>query len=260
MAWASSKSQSQPMNQLEQRQVLYGLTTGWHCNQWTSSDDRVRGGQSQSYLESSGAGVCFRGTLDIEALGGAGFASQRDAGPDQHWDLSPFSGVEVSIDPSQSDGKLYTLILKDEILPRDPDTGRERSTISWEFNFTVSRCRPEAPSRSSPSDTSGFFVPWDRFKPTFRGKGCDDPRSLDLSDVKGVSIMIRSFFGSQQGDFRLRILTIVATSSPELPELAPAVAGNPHEHGGDATGPRPSPDETRGGEPTYVGGGLGGKI
>ncbi|OCT52088.1 hypothetical protein CLCR_09141 [Cladophialophora carrionii] len=182
----------------------------------------------------------------MESLGGAGFASQRDAGPDRHWDLSRFSGLEVSIDPSQSDGKVYTLILKDEILPRDPDTGRERSTISWEFNFTGSRCRPGSHGRSSPSGPSAFFVPWDHFKPTFRGKRCDDPKSLDLSDVKGVSIMIRSFFGSQQGDFRLRIISIVATSSPDLPELAPTVASNPHEHGGVAASARASPAETRG--------------
>lgn len=41
---------------------------------------------------------------------------------DCHWNLSSFAGVEVSINPTQSDDKVYTLILKDKLLPRSPLT------------------------------------------------------------------------------------------------------------------------------------------
>ena len=33
--------------------------------------------------------------------------------------------------------KRYTLILKDTLLSRDPDTGREQATISWECDFDL---------------------------------------------------------------------------------------------------------------------------
>ena len=144
---------------------------------------------SQSYLESSGSGVCFRGTLDIEALGGAGFASQRTVGDDRFWDLSSSSGFEITIDLSQSDDKLYTLILKDEILPRNPVNDREQSTVSWEYTLSKSKCCPR-PDDSS-SSLASLFIPWSHFKPTYRGKQTDTPKSLDLSKVKRISIMIR---------------------------------------------------------------------
>ncbi|EXJ68050.1 uncharacterized protein A1O5_08665 [Cladophialophora psammophila CBS 110553] len=148
----------------------------------------------KSYLENRGTAACFHGTLDIDALGGAGFASQRTTGNDQHWDLSSFAGVEVSIDPLQSDDKVYTLILKDEILPPNPVGGREQSTTSWEYDFSTSKCRPGIDSPTTASCQS-VFIPWDHFKPTFRGKPTSRLEGLDLSDIKMVSIMIRRFGG-----------------------------------------------------------------
>lgn len=133
----------------------------------------------------------FSGILDIDTLGGAGFASQRTESDNRCWDLSPFAGVEVSIDPSQSDDKVYTLIFKDEILPCDPVTGRERSTVSWEYNFTKSMCCPSVDHFSS--TTTSLYVPWDHFKPTYRGKPSDNHAGLDLSSLKRVSIMIRRY-------------------------------------------------------------------
>ncbi|EXJ86078.1 hypothetical protein A1O1_06447 [Capronia coronata CBS 617.96] len=144
--------------------------------------------------------------------------------------LSPFAGVEVSIDPLQSDDHVYTLILKDQLLPRNPVNGREQSTVSWELDFAKKDCSPEG---NAGSPAAFIFIPWDHFKPTYRGKPCSDSKPLDLSDIKRISIMIRryahwslivvdeslrisSFFGSQQGDFRLRIKSIAVCSSPLL--------------------------------------------
>ncbi|KAI1616938.1 CIA30-domain-containing protein [Exophiala viscosa] len=207
------------MDEISQRRPLFGENIGWDLDQWTSSDDRVRGGNSKSSLDPSPTGVAFHGHLDIDTLGGAGFASQRTLGDDRHWDLSPLDGIEVSIDPSQSDHNVYTLILKDHILPPNPDNGREQSTVSWEFDFSTSNCHGTN-RLGSASTTASIFMPWQHFKPTYRGKPCDDTKGLDLRGIKRISIMIRSFFGSQQGDFRLHLVSITAFCSPNATELS----------------------------------------
>jgi hypothetical protein len=84
---------------------------------------------SQSYLDTSSSPARFHGTLDITTLGGAGFASQRTT-RSASWDLSAYSGIRLLL--GKSDGKKYTFVVKDEVLPLDPVTGREQSTISWE--------------------------------------------------------------------------------------------------------------------------------
>ena len=181
-------------------------------------------------------GVAFHGHLDIDTLGGAGFASQRTIGDDRRWDLSSFDGIEVSIDPSQSDHNVYTLILKDHILPPNPDNGREQSTVSWEFDFSPSKCHGTNPLGSA-STSASVFMPWQHFKPTYRGKPCDDTKGLDVGGITRISIMNRrfggwsiktlvradghdSFFGSQQGDFRLHLVSIAAFCSPNATELS----------------------------------------
>lgn len=72
----------------------------------------------------------FNGNLDIKTLGGAGFASQRTTGEDKNWDLSKYDGLELNL--VESDGKQYTIILKDELLPKSPN-GREQSTVGFLF-------------------------------------------------------------------------------------------------------------------------------
>lgn len=147
----------------------------WDPEAWTSSDDRVRGGKSQSYLDCPSASLAaFHGNLDITALGGAGFASQRTVDP-RSWDLNAYDGLLIRI--GQSDGKKYTLNLKDDILPKRPD-GREQSTVSWEYDFT-SQGQEE------------LRIPFGHFKPTYRGKDKPDATPLNLADVKRISIMMR---------------------------------------------------------------------
>ncbi|KAH7385657.1 complex I intermediate-associated protein 30-domain-containing protein [Pyrenochaeta sp. MPI-SDFR-AT-0127] len=177
--------------------VLFGGDKGWKAEDWTASDDRVRGGSSQSYLEITNSAARFHGTLDIKTLGGAGFASQRTTGDDRTWDLSSYDGIHLHL--GKHDGKKYTLTLKDEILPPNPENGREQSTISYEYDF-------------SSASENGLYVPWHALKPTYRGKGKDDAEPLDTKSVKRVSIMMRSFFGEQEGDFSLEIKSIKAIS------------------------------------------------
>lgn len=147
---------------------------------------------SKSYLDCTTKGAHFHGLLDIQALGGAGFASQRTRGDDRRplWDLTSYNGIEIALDVSQSDRKVYTLILKDHVLPQNPNNGREQSTISWEYNFSTTDC--------STNDSAGLsevklFVPWDSFKSTYRGKPSNETKRLALNNIKRISIMIRRF-------------------------------------------------------------------
>ena len=54
--------------------------------------------------------------------------------------------------------KRYTLILKDELLPANPDNGREQASISYEADFELGK------------HDKFVFVPWASLNATYRGK------------------------------------------------------------------------------------------
>lgn len=144
----------------------------------------------KSMLVSSGSCASFQGTLDITALGGAGFASQRTTGEDSYWDLSKFDALEIVLDVSKGDDKKYTFNVKDELLPKNPEDGREQSTISWEYDFV----RSEANPTSDPQSTlRSIVIPWTAFRPTYRGRPKDDARPLKTHGIRRFSIMIRRY-------------------------------------------------------------------
>ncbi|KAK6355659.1 hypothetical protein TWF718_000051 [Orbilia javanica] len=265
---------------------LFGGERKWESEYWTASDDRVRGGQSQSYLKISEEkySATFHGDLDITALGGAGFASQRTAdAAGAPWDLSKADGVAIGL--GDIDDRIYTLVLKDTILPKRPD-GREQSTISYEFSFSIlnngndglgraiyrgssplanlpekpyalSRFyRPKLGENNEASTSAVIFVPWKAFYPYYRGKRepKDSPFDpLDRAKIKRISIMCRSMFGKQCGHFSVQIMFISTFSVSNIPSIAPEVPLIPLE-GSSSTGHaedayifhRPlSPDTTR---------------
>lgn len=102
--------------------------------------------------------------------------------------MSAHQGIEMVWDPAQSDNRVYTLILKDELLPPNPDNGRQRSTVSWEYDFCASGGVAGGGVGPGPMVC---FIPWSGLKPTYRGKPKGDTASLDVSSVKRISIMIR---------------------------------------------------------------------
>ncbi|KAL4862216.1 hypothetical protein BDV12DRAFT_203254 [Aspergillus spectabilis] len=176
---------------------LFGGPHPWSSTDWTPSDDRVRGGSSYSELipspDKDTHTATFKGNLDTTTLGGAGFASQRTI-YEKTWDLSGFDGLELDI--TKSDGKLYTLILKDEVLPLQDD-GRERSSLSWEGDFQV------------PEGETKVVVKWGDLRPTYRGKDVDRcDLGMDLKSVMRLGIMMRSFFGMQEGGFAVELRSI----------------------------------------------------
>ncbi|KAI4864142.1 NADH:ubiquinone oxidoreductase complex I intermediate-associated protein 30 [Hypoxylon rubiginosum] len=180
----------------EPKFCLFGGIKPWNEHAWVSSDDRVRGGKSQSYLVHSADSsiASFRGDLDITALGGAGFASHRTVDP-QSWDLFDYHGLRIGI--AEGDGKKYTLVLKDEIPPKRPD-GRDESAVSWEYDFVPDH---------GETVVTAF---WSDLKPTYRGKPKPDAKPLHLENIKRIGIMMRSHFGEQQGPFRLDMRYIAA--------------------------------------------------
>ncbi|BFZ62966.1 hypothetical protein YB2330_004078 [Saitoella coloradoensis] len=181
------------------RLPLFGPPRAWRTEEWTASDDRVRGGSSQSYLEPSSdlTKATFRGHLDTQTLGGAGFASQRTTSTDKTWDASPYDGIELIL--ARGDGKRYTLVIKTDLPAKRPD-GRDESTVSYEYTFLAHDSKEE----------QVIFIPWDAFKPYYRGKPKGDAANLDLKAIKRWSFMCRSFFAEQEGDFEIVIKTVQA--------------------------------------------------
>jgi hypothetical protein len=189
---------------------LYGGERPWDAALWETSDDRVRGGSSQSYFTVVDPGHArFSGHLDTKTLGGAGFASQHTIG-ELELDLSPYLGLVICVaaDPAASFGteggdkskpKRWAVTLKDDLPGKRPD-GRERSGISWEADFTW-----------GPRDGGAeFFLPWSQFKATYRGRDKPDADPLNLAGIKRIGLMMRSFFEEQDGDFQIDLQAIRA--------------------------------------------------
>jgi len=117
----------------------------------------------------------------------------------------------------------YTFIVKDDLLPPNAVNGREQATISWECDF-------ELPPQDQPGETCDqtVFIPWESFNPTYRGKLQKDVNPLDTKKIKRFSIMMRSFFGTQEGKFSLSIKSIDAVCEAP-PAGDDAVIGDPRD-------------------------------
>jgi Complex I intermediate-associated protein 30 (CIA30) len=89
------------------------------------------------------------------------------------------------LDIPKSDGKTYTLVLKDELLPLRDD-GREQSTVSWGADFT-----PAKAEREGEGTGETVQLKWADFKATYRGKEKDDTGRLKMESVKRASVMCR---------------------------------------------------------------------
>ncbi|KND86446.1 Uncharacterized protein C9E9.15 [Tolypocladium ophioglossoides CBS 100239] len=202
--------------------ILYlcGGDQPWDSSLWVTSDDRVRGGASRSHLSvASPERARFHGRLDTKALGGAGFASQHSLGV-LSWDLRDYEGVIVAIGgPGRADGKRYALTLKDELPPARGD-GRERAGVSWEAEFVAEK----------PGDVR---LRWEDFKPTYRGRPKEDAAPLDLGDVKRIGLMMRSFFGQQEGEFLLELHAIAAWKRLPLSSAATTLCGEDDRDDGE---------------------------
>lgn len=192
-------------------------------------DDRVRGGSSQSYLSPHDhvGSARFYGNLDTKTLGGAGFASQSTmrvspSGDEKDpieptWNLADSDGLLLGLD--SGDNKTYTLTLKDEI-PGKRSDGRMQSGISWEADFEMPADHEnDEDGPISPIDNLSkgsnvlIRIPWANFRATYRGRDKPDAKPLDTTNIRRFSLMARSFFTKQDGDFELTINYIAAYRS-----------------------------------------------
>ena len=187
-----------------------------------TTDDRVRGGSSQSYLTTlPDNGARFYGNLDIETLGGAGFASQfspirtsndeaatekdENGSAVQNWDLSPYDGltIEYSLDETgeerlQQEQKVYTLILRDRGADDEArEDGRAKASVNWEYDFLVGEGEKLVTAvESKVGDSQAkqqVWIPWAHFRATFRGRDVDDAGELRKSNVWRIGIMMRRY-------------------------------------------------------------------
>ena len=138
--------------------------------------------------------------MDTSTLGGAGFASQFSPtqvagienydGDEGSWDLSGYDGIEVQA--CKGDGKVYTLILKDEEAAGKREDGREKAGINWEVDFEVGEEGAEGGEKDG--DDGGvtrIWVPWAEFKATYRGKEKKDAGELKNGEVRRIGLMMR---------------------------------------------------------------------
>jgi Complex I intermediate-associated protein 30 (CIA30) len=56
-------------------------------------------------------------------------------------------------------------------------------------------------------------IPFKQLKPTYRGREKKDAKAIDLKNVRRVSVMCRSFFAEQEGDFELVLKEICAVGN-----------------------------------------------
>ena len=87
----------------------------------------------------------------------------------------------------EGDGKVYTLIMKDEAAAGKREDGREKAGINWEVDFRVKG----EEDREKEGVTTTIWVPWDDFKATFRGKETKDAGELKTGKVRRIGLMMR---------------------------------------------------------------------
>jgi hypothetical protein len=86
------------------------------------------------------------------------------------------------LDIERSDGKMYALVLKDEISPLREDGG-EPGGVGW-----VADVRPKPGGER-------LWVKWGDFKAMYRGREGKDAEPLERGEVKRVSVMCRRWVG-----------------------------------------------------------------
>nr|ODN93267.1 hypothetical protein L203_00538 [Cryptococcus depauperatus CBS 7841] len=166
----------------------------------------------------------FWGHLDIKTLGGAGFASQvfRYSPHPVHFPRTKYAGIVISAMPDPlnfckdtNQPSEFTVVIKTSptspILHHLKTSGSPRAAqLVYESRFILNKGDKTG---MIPSEEN-FYLPWNDFKATYRGREInpEEPRwaPLDTSSIYEVSLMCRSNFGKQEGDFGLIITGISA--------------------------------------------------
>ncbi|UZJ42733.1 CIA30 family protein [Prosthecochloris sp. SCSIO W1101] len=146
---------------------------------WTSVNDGVMGGLSDSLMQRSGEGKgVFSGHLSLENNGG--FTSVRALLPEN--DFSGYHGIELYI---KGDGKRYSFRLRTDLL----------------FDGLVYRQEFDAPM----DRWMAVQLPFSDFKPSFRGRTVFDALPLDPARIFQIGFLLSE---KQAGAFRLEVARI----------------------------------------------------
>lgn len=149
---------------------------------WQIVNDTVMGGVSRSNLELKDEGFAlFSGTVSLENNGG--FASVRTQA-NAPADLSDFKGLSVRV---LGDGKTYCLRVR---------------TVK---NGRITRYSYEARFDTSPGEWQTHKLPYNEFKPVFRGNSVRGNPEMNTDAVIELGFMIQD---GQEGPFRLGVSSI----------------------------------------------------
>ena len=85
----------------------------------------------------------------------------------------------------KGDGKVYTLIVRDEEPEDKRDDGREKAGINWEYDFKAGDSGMDAEVNQK------IWIAWSDFKATYRGRERKDTGKLKTGEIKRFSLMMR---------------------------------------------------------------------
>ena len=92
----------------------------------------------------------------------------------------------------EGDGKIYTLILKDEEAAGGKrEDGRERAGVNWEVDFKLGGEDGDGDGDEVGEGGAKIWIPWEEFKATFRGKEKEDAGALKRGQVRRIGLMMR---------------------------------------------------------------------
>ena len=86
--------------------------------------------------------------------------------------MDDYDGIQLLI--TEADAKQYTFILKDQLLPPGLETGRWRSTISYEYDFQIT-------TEKAKGNSASVFIAWKNLKATYRSKEMKDAPPLNYA-------------------------------------------------------------------------------
>lgn len=95
------------------------------------------------------------------------------------------------MEAGEGDGRVYTLVLKDEEPAGRRRDGREKAGVSWEVEFGVGEGGAGEEGGKGGGEGTRVFVPWGEFRATYRGKEMEDAGELKEGEVRRVGLMMR---------------------------------------------------------------------
>ncbi|POW01886.1 hypothetical protein PSTT_12154 [Puccinia striiformis] len=197
--------------------IIFGsVPRSWNIEEWKEVSDKIRGGKSSSTLRyitpyHSSEGVSFEGTLDAATLGGAGFVSQvyhtpfslLPSGPPISGP-GPYSAFFIEVDPLPSTHP--SLINKFTFGVKNHNHQGDQSSLIYQCDFTVPLATPQADHNNKLQRLVKVRIPFKELVPTFRGRPSPDHTPFDPAlTVSQISLMVRSFFNVQSGNFFLNV-------------------------------------------------------